>query len=443
MKRIILAAAACFLLAALAACNLTSEGVTPSIPWNSFNTQSPGETLPSGGKLEPSPTSTQLPPTASPTPTANPLIPSRLDAGTAIDILRLEMFDAQNGWGIGGPRATGSAGRVFRTGDGGNSWVEVTPPEAAESAAALGSMAAIGYFADPQTAWVTYHASIPSGVPENPVVWRTFDGGRSWQPSSPLPTAGLTETYWASHILFLESGNNQWDGWLLVHVGAGMNHDYVALYHTADNGATWMRIIDPMIDGGIQSCTKTGLAFTDVQNGWLTGNCNGVRAGAFLFKTADGGATWIPVALPVPEDHPDLFTAEQYACAVRAPFLLNDQVFLGVECSDMGDPSAAPLAYMYHGAAAAALLPYTYPGGDIFTLDGHRIWALGLEIYRTDDAGLTWSRVSEVTWEAQFDFVTSTLGWAAVHKDSEYGLVRTDDGGAFWTQLAPVVAAGP
>jgi photosystem II stability/assembly factor-like uncharacterized protein len=429
-------------LIALAACNLTSNGNTPSIPWDAFLTSNPISTLPLGGKIELTPTATPATSTVTATPTVNPLIPSRLETGTPIDILRLEMIDSKYGWGIGGPRATGNAGRVFRTVDGGSFWIEVTPPEAADSAADLGSMAAVGYFADSQTAWVTYHASIPSGVPENPVVWRTFDGGKTWQASSPLGTSGLTETYWASHVVFRGKGNNQWDGWVLVHVGAGMNHDYVALYHSADSGATWTRLIDPAVDGGIQSCTKTGLGFSDRNNGWLTGNCNGVRPGAFLFQTGDSGATWNPVALPAPEDHPDLFTAEQYACAVRAPFILKDQVYLGVECADMGDPSAAPLAYAYHGSAVAPFLPSPYPGGDIFTLDGRRIWALGLDIYRTDDAGQTWTKISTVTWEGQFDFVSSTLGWAAVHKGSEYGLVRTDDGGALWAQLSPVVSAG-
>jgi photosystem II stability/assembly factor-like uncharacterized protein len=441
MKKEILACG--LLLAILTACNLTSPGNPTGIPWETLRVTSPTGSLPSGGIPEITSTPTPVTPSATLTPTVNPLIVAHLEAGTAVDILRVEMIDPQNGWGIGGPRDTGTSGHVFQTRDGGSSWIDVTPPEAADSAAELSSMAAVGYFVDMQTGWITYHASIPSGVPSHPVVWRTSDGGSTWQASSQLDTSGLTETYWASHVMFVNTGGDQWAGWVLVHVGAGMNHDYVALYRSTDSGANWTRIIDPMIDGGIQSCTKTGLAFSDPSNGWLAGNCNGVRPGAFLCQTKDSGRTWEPVALTPPADHPDLFTAEQYACAVRAPFLLNGQALIGVECNNMADSSAAPLTYLYRGSTAAVPIPASYPGGDVFTLDGRRIWALGLDIYRTDDAGQNWTKISTVTWQGQFDFVSATLGWAAVRKGTEYGLVETADGGAIWAQLNPMVVAGP
>ncbi len=427
-----------FLLGLLTACNLTASGnpttgllVTKGVP-------SPTGTLAVGGNI-PS-TSTQKPSTPSLTSTAteNPLAVPRLEPGTAIDILKIEMLDARNGWGIGGTRSSGSANRIFRTGDGGVTWIEVTPPEPAPAPGAEVS-AAVGYFADTQTGWVTFHAAIPSSVPENPVVWRTADGGATWQTGSVLDTSGLTETYWVSHIVF--SGTNY--GWLMAHVGAGMNHDYVAIYRSTDGGANWTRVVDPMIDGGIQSCSKTGLAFSDGSNGWLTGNCNGVRAGAFLYQTADGGAHWNPVDLAAPADHPDIFTADPYACGVHAPFLNGSLAYLGVECSDMVNPAAGSIGYLYRSASGAAPIPQTYPGGEIFTLDGNRIWALGREIFRSDTAGAGWTKIAAVTWDGQFDFVSADLGWAAVRKGSEFGLVSTTDGGSLWIQLAPVVAAGP
>jgi photosystem II stability/assembly factor-like uncharacterized protein len=422
----------------LAACNLAAPGTPTFLPWDTLRVSPQTRSLPAGGYVELTETETLATPTITRTPTGNPLSAPRLEAGSSIDILRLEMLDEQNGWGIGGPRATGNAGHVFRTQDGGQTWFDVTPPETVESAAEVPSMAAVGYFADAQTGWVTYHARIPSGVPKNPVVWRTVDGGVTWQSGAPLITEGLTETYWVSHIVF----SGLMDGWVLVHVGAGMNHDYVAVYRSTDGGATWIRTIDPMIDGGIQSCTKTGMAFADGSNGWLTGDCNGVRPGAFLFRTKDGGSQWESVALTAPPGHPDLFTAEQYACRVRAPFLQNGQALLGVECADMGDPQAAPLDYLYRFSPSGGTpVPQAYPGGDLFTLDGNRIWALAREIFRSDSAGVSWTKISSVTWDGQFDFVTNALGWAAVQKESEYGLVKTTDGGSLWVQLLPVVAA--
>ncbi|MBN1440068.1 MAG: hypothetical protein JW929_11725 [Anaerolineales bacterium] len=425
-------------LVVLAACNLNAEREQTSIPWETFAAPSAAVTLPSGGMTAPSATAPAATATATSTPTADPLAVPRLENGSPIDILRVEMIDAQNGWGIGGPLHSGNAAHVFRTYDGGSTWIEVTPPETAESAGAVSSMAAIGFFADMQTGWVIYHALIPSSVPDRVLVWRTADGGRTWQPSEPLGTTGLTETFSVSHIFF--SGTQS--GWVLAHVGAGMNHDYVALYRSTDGGARWTRVIDPGIDGGIQSCSKTGMGFADGANGWLTGDCHGVRPGAFLFQTTDAGAHWSPVYLPAPHDPADLYTADRFACSVRAPFVLGQTAFVGVECADMANPEDPNAAFLYDVSLGGISNFRAYPGGDLFTLDGIRIWALGADIHRSEDGGQSWGKISSVTWTGQFDFVSDTTGWAAVQKGGEYGLVHTSDGGAFWIQLEPVVAAG-
>ncbi len=427
------------LLIVLAACNLTSSGNKTSIPWDTLRVSSPTGSTGSGGYTVSTQTATPAALTITPTPTVNPLAVPRLGVGSVIDILRLEMLDAQNGWGIGGPRASGNASHVFRTQDGGSTWIEITPPEFAASELDVPSMAAVGFFSSSQTGWVTYHAQRASSMPVNPVVWKTSDGGRTWQAGSPLSTAGLMETFSISDITFSDANY----GWVLAHVGAGMNHDYIALYRSTDGGLSWSRVIDPDIDGGVQSCSKTGLAFSNGSAGWLTGDCNGVRPGAFLFQTADGGAHWDPVTLPAPADHPDLFTADQYACAVHAPVLQGNQAFLGVECVDMGSSDGTRIGYLYRASSGGSPTYKAYPGGDIFTLDGSRIWALGLEIHRSENGGESWAKISTVTWEGQFDFVSATLGWAAVRKGSEYGLVQTTDGGNLWVQLSPVVAAGP
>jgi photosystem II stability/assembly factor-like uncharacterized protein len=421
----------------LAACNIKPSGKSTDVIWDTQDL--PVRTVTEVPVESHVPSPTRLTPTLTVTATAtiNPLAIPRLETGSSIDILQVEMIDAQNGWGIGGSRATGNAGHVFRTVDGGTSWIEITPPETAASASETDSMAAVGFFADAQNGWVSYHARIPSGVPDRPVIWRTDDGGRTWQAGSPLATSGLTETFSVSHVVFAGTAY----GWVLAHVGAGMNHDYVALYRSADGGANWTRVIDPMVDGGIQSCTKTGLAFSDGLNGWLTGNCNGVRPGAFLYRTADGGSNWEAVDLPAPADRSDLFTADQYACAVRAPRLLGSRAYLGVDCADMGSADQNVIGYLYRAAADGSIEYSAYPGGDLFTLDGNRIWALGKDIYRSDNGGADWTKICAPTWDGQFDFVTAQLGWAAVHKGSEYALVQTNDGGVMWSLLAPTVAA--
>ncbi|HEY5119249.1 MAG TPA: hypothetical protein VII90_07320, partial [Anaerolineales bacterium] len=179
-------------------------------------------------------------------------------------------------------------------------------------------------------------------------------------------------------------------------------------------------------------------------NGWLTGNCNGVAPGVLLFQTGDGGVTWNSIHLPVPTGHADLFTGNQYACGINAPFILADQIYLGVECMDMSTNPGTSTPFLYRSpVSGSAWTSQAYPGGDIFTLNGNRIWALGKDIYRSDDGGNNWTKISTVTWDGQFDFVSSTLGFAIAKKDSGYGLVQTNDGGALWALLSPVVVAWP
>jgi photosystem II stability/assembly factor-like uncharacterized protein len=427
------------LLITLVGCNLPIIGKATPIPQTLPSFPSTGtDTIPA--HTQPSLTPPPSTPTFTPTATVNPLAIPRLEIGSTIDLTHIQMLDSQNGWASGGPHSSGNSGHVFRTADGGISWFEVTPPMLGATLSEVDSLGAVGFFQDTNSAWVTYQFTDAPKVPANPVVWKTVDGGRNWQASSPMNTSDLNEVYTVSNITFASPNA----GWILIHVGAGMNHDYVALYRSTDGGANWSRVINPYTDEGIQGCEKTGIIFSDGSNGWLTGNCNGVAPGALLFQTGDGGATWNSIHLPVPTGHADLFAGDQYVCGINAPFILADQVYLGVECRDMSTNPGTSTPFLYRSPVnGSAWTSQAYPGGDIFTLNGNRIWALGKDIYRSDDGGNNWTKISTVTWDGQFDFVTSTLGFAIAKKDSGYGLVQTNDGGAVWALLSPVIVAWP
>jgi photosystem II stability/assembly factor-like uncharacterized protein len=349
-------------------------------------------------------------------------------------VTSINMIDANLGWAIGGLADPGD--HVLYTEDGGLTWTDLTPPE--EVAPDGDHKTATGYFQDAQTAWVIY--SFTSGItPAQSVVWRTLDGGLTWLVSQPLDITNLSEFYNPSHLQFV----NGQTGWLMVHVGVGMNHDYFVLYRSSDSGLTWERLLDPYNDSsGIMSCSKTGMLFTDATNGWLTGDCHGVAAGVLLFKSSDGGITWERMSLPDPATAPGLFSDMLAACGSYDPFFFsNDLGHLAVNCTYYDHD---PITYQYFVYSTqdggSNWTSSTYPGESLYFFSANTGWALAKKIHRTSDGGLTWKAISNVTWSAEdIDFVSERIGWLVARAEEAIALVKTTVGGAHWAMLVPMV----
>ncbi len=92
-----------------------------------------------------------------------------LPAGTDIAIFEIQMVDLQAGWAIGG--AEPETEHIFRTEDGGVSWQDVTPPQPVITGYGNFATANLGSW-DKDHAWVNYLGS--------DVIWSTNDGGTSW-----------------------------------------------------------------------------------------------------------------------------------------------------------------------------------------------------------------------------------------------------------------------
>ena len=383
--------------------------------------------------LPASETPTSVPPTVTATPPPeNPI--QHFASGQVFTVTNIHMINTTTGWAIGS--LVGVGDHVLITADGASTWKDVTPPE--EQALNADRKLAIGFFQDAKTAWVTYAIFTGSPVPAQAVVWRTSDGGVTWQASEPLDLTGLSDIYEPSDLQVVAGQA----GWLLVHVGAGMNHDYVVIYRTADGGASWSRIIDPYTDGGIQSCTKTGMLFTDATHGWLTGDCNGVKAGALLYKTNDAGSAWQEVPLPEPTSYPGLFSDQSMvACGSYNPFFFsNGTGYLSVNCHDFQGTQITYSYYLFTTLDGGNSWTSTsYPGLGIYFFSVEVGWASSKKIQLTTDGGKTWKPISDVSWTPQMDFVSEQLGWAVATSGEEVALVKTDNGGANWTLLVPTV----
>ncbi len=266
------------------------------------------------------------------------------------------MVDTNIGWATGGLGNTGD--HVLTTANGGQTWHDVTPPQPAPSPDQDQPNAATGLFGKATTAWVVY-GTFMAAAPASAVVWRTTNGGQTWTTSQAidLSTLGASDFFQPSDIHFLPDGQA---GWFIAHLGVGMMHDYFTIMKTTDGGQTWNKLIDPTA-GGPQSCQKTGLHFNDPQNGWLTGDCQGVAPGVFFMHSTDGGATWNNFNLPAPASQPDIFTRQDAGCGTYSLRFFDPQnAKLSVSCLIQSSNAVSTRDFIYYtnnGGKTGLLIP--------------------------------------------------------------------------------------
>jgi len=228
----------CVLVLSLGSCNIPQMDNATQPVGEPLN----GDVTPTLGK------STAVTPTPSPTlPTALPTLQTTsspidppLAAGDAVHITEIQMLTETNGWAIG--QQESKHDHILRTFDGGETWVDVSPrqPLPASDASLLRATA---HFFNNDYAWVIY-AQAPMQSIESVQVWYTTNGGIAWGTSTPLSLTGLESFFGPEQFAFTDSQR----GWLLVHVDAGMSHDYSELFSTTDGGMHWERITDPHTD---------------------------------------------------------------------------------------------------------------------------------------------------------------------------------------------------
>ncbi len=408
-----------------------------------------GNRVPAPSSVTPAPTAPLYPEASMPAsatseqataPAAQPADPSRpgmphLDSNQPVEIRVIDMQSPTAGWAIGGPM--GADDHVLSTTDGGARWSDVTPPEPSV-AMPYGTRRATGAFLGTDRAWVVYDHVHPEAGVFPVVVWRTEDGGRTWMPGKALDLDGLEPDFIPRLLGFVDEST----GWLLVELGAGMSHEYVALYLSEDGGTTWARVLDPYGDSPIQVCWKTGLNFADAQTGWLTRDCRGVVDGAFVDITRDGGRTWTSVELLPPADQPQALTYPN-ACGTHSPRLLSPAVgWVGVSCEvyEPGEVEPGPSLVYRTEDGGVSWTALEAPYGELGHLEDRLTWTFGRQIHGTLDEGTTWSLIKAVSWDGAFDFVDLEHGWAVARDGERIAFVQTSDGGKTWKLLEPKTA---
>ena len=447
------------LLLILPACNFPSK-ITPEMPPEPILVVTPQKTETSvfDPILTPSPTAppTQPVPTQNlPTPGPIPNLQYKpLESNLPVTISAIDMLDDQIGWAQWDGPDFGLSGFLLRTVDGGQTWQEVTPP----SRYPYGSR----FFAiDDKHAWVAPSMMAPGKEVEAGYVWRTSDGGQTWQPSAPLVLQlqgepALLENFLPHSIFFLDEQN----GWIVISVGHYMNQDVLVIYATQDGGQTWNIRADKFSmgegegqDGGVgMPCRVTGIAFLDTQHGFFAGDCIAVSVddGWSILETKDGGQTWHRLALPEPAGIPQVLkqaeNSPQRICAPTGVERTPAGILVQHTCLlPQGDGNLKN--FFFQSLSSDAGQNWTGWSGETASFadwkTGYSLEAVqqdGTRILSTTaDGGSTWREVRQVSWpNARLDYTPGGTGyvlasqWNPSIQNFDYALVKSSDGGVVW-----------
>jgi photosystem II stability/assembly factor-like uncharacterized protein len=335
-------------------------------------------------------------------------------------IEQIWMDSAIDGWAIGShPDAVPAPSvHVLRTHDGGQNWLEVTPPEDNAIMSEVGGMVSSG-----SSAWVIYLGTDR--------VWRTTDGGVTWTASE----AG----YPIGQFSMFEFADDE-NGWMLQEVESGFGSQLVSLFRTVDGGDVWQEIVNPYESDDLQSCRKTGMSFFEMSTGWVTYDCEGTYLEPFLDITEDAGQSWIEGQLPLPNGTAQ--SNDEGWCYSSSPRLTGEvSGSLLVTCVVDEGSIISESVYMYLTEDSGETWEIRdYPGGEPHFFSGGTILALGRDQYLSTDSGVNWEKIKTVSWDGIYSFLSPDIGWAIATSEAEIALVATSDGGRTWEIINPLIS---
>jgi photosystem II stability/assembly factor-like uncharacterized protein len=181
--------------------------------------------------------------------------------------------------------------------------------------------------------------------------------------------------------------------------------------------------------------------FADSQHGWVVMVCAAACPFADLYRTTDGGATW--VKLSVPEGNPIRFASASdgwtYAGSDHTQLFVTHDGGANWHSELLRPP---PGFETWHRGYELPTFVNELDGVLPIELLSQRAFTVGF--YVTNDGGRTWRATQPLTTQnaspfelPQVDLVTSAL-WTAAYRRQ---ILKTEDGGRNWTTTSVVGSA--
>ncbi|MBV8518691.1 MAG: hypothetical protein JO197_14935 [Acidobacteria bacterium] len=238
------------------------------------------------------------------------------------------------------------------------------------------------------------------------------------------------------------------------------------VWRSNDGGEQWTRVLDPHVNGGCLQLAFRG----DTANDFLFASCGTLaQATVYRARAAETEAAWEPVlsntnqgltSLAIAPSNPSVVYA---LAASNQPGNFNQGLLAVYRSEHEGDAGSWEPRATNNGTDFVATMLLTNPSGmcapeqQFYTtmgwycnviavdpVDANRVWAAGVDLFRSDDGGVTWGRAS--SWEAEGNPWFVHADQHAIVFDPYYDgasnrtLYTTSDGGVFRTlnAVAPV-----
>jgi len=159
-------------------------------------------------------------------------------------------------------------------------------------------------------------------------IWRTSDGGQTWQ-SSPITDFLHDDIFPGAYFDFLDSQT----GWVVLTLATNTAHSAGYLFKTEDGGATWTKLSIP---------SGRAVYFADANNGWTVGGPEHFQ----LYATHDGGQNWTEASDITPQSTPSGQRAFGPPVAING----GTQLLLPVTVAVQGETESLPGTFILYSS---------------------------------------------------------------------------------------------